>query len=91
MQILDVDPPDADRSPIGIVEPQQELDERALPRPVLADQRDQFTVADVQAQALDGWLGAARIRERDAIELDIVDVPVRHGIRRRRHGHERLD
>ncbi len=58
---LDVDAADAHRALVGVVEAQQQLDQRALPCAVLADQRDQLAVADVQIQALHRRLGPARV------------------------------
>ena len=47
---LQIDAADAHRAAVGIVEAQQQLDERALAGAVLADQRDQLAAANVQVE-----------------------------------------
>ena len=49
-KLAQIDAADAHRAGVGIVEAQQQLDERALAGAVLADQRDQLAAANVQAR-----------------------------------------
>ena len=62
----------------GIVETQQQLDQRALAGAVLADQGDQLAAANVQAEILHRGFGAARIGKRHIVELDAGLERFRH-------------
>src|SRR5437763_14823336 len=59
------DPPSA-----GLVQPQEELDERRLPRAVVAHQRQLPAGLDAQRRAGERGPVAARVTERDIRELD---------------------
>src|SRR5262249_61632165 len=69
VQILQIDAAHANRPLIRVVETKQQLDARALPGPVLADERDQFAAAYAQTQSRQSRLGSAGVRNCNVFEL----------------------
>ncbi len=79
---------DADRSRAGIVEARQQLRERGLPRPVVADQRHHRSGVDLEREIFERWAIGARVGEAEAVELEARRAN-RSRLRTRRRGRRR--
>src|SRR5262249_60461143 len=91
VQILQIGATHAHRPLIRVVETKQQFYERALPGPVLADERDQFAAAYAQTQSRESRLGSAGIRKCNVVELDTFGKSVRRGPRLDPRRPQRLD
>ena len=85
----DIDPVKGDPATVELVEPHDEVDQRGLPRPGRADDRDGLPRLDDEVEVLDERLGLV-IRERDVLEAHLAAVPGIACVRDRRDGVRRL-
>jgi hypothetical protein len=73
-QVAEVDAVPADLPSGRVVEPAQQLDQRALPGAVLADQRDRLPVGDRQADPAQRPRPTVSVPEPDVVQLDATSV-----------------